>query len=276
MIKRAFIGYLKGIKTKGWIDTRYGNYSAAGLEVLHKYEKHNPIELNNFFLNIISFRDDRELKDMEKVFDKDWTKNYVEVTNSPNFLNYGKDCDFGYIYNLNEDKVEVYRGGFLEPDYEDQPGQWDDRTDKKYYTKHMFDITRDNIDKVKEMFTEEDYMIETYGKNDIYWDKNYMLGKYHYEYAPFEEFPGNPGHEYILCPECCIELCDIEDNRLNFTKDSDVMSIETPKIYGIGPQKKLEIKCKQCNTHKFYIIPARLLGGDDDTYAEYEKHETWE
>ncbi len=174
MSTRGFVGFKKDNDIRGWYNHFDSYYEGLGNKVLEKYKKHNNRELKNFFNNIILVKNDPEDRyyDNHKViFKEDWSISQpIILQDGTEFLNDGIFCEYGYVFNLDSDTVEVYRGFFKIPQYKGQKGtKGYDGT--MFYVNKVFEITRDNIGIAQEIFNNEGIL---YNENVEYWEKEFI------------------------------------------------------------------------------------------------------
>jgi len=168
-----FLSYKSGvikISTRGFIGTKkkgvitgYYNHSDSYYSYLGKKV------VENYFSN----KSIIELKEANEVLQE-----------GNLFLYDGLYCEYGYIHNLDNDTLEVYRGFFLKPQIFTKCY---DPYDKKYYTHLVFviDKAKHTLAKAKKAMLksdEEDYPSENYPERSVinvcnYCYKNIPIGE---------------------------------------------------------------------------------------------------
>jgi len=165
MSTRGFIGYKKNGIIKGWYNHNDSYYSYVGLKVLEKFNNNSSIILDNFFTKNLKLYDDEKFyENHKKVFSLNWKTDSIKLEVYNDFLDDGLDCEYGYVFNLDEDIVEVYRGGFKIEQYNGQQGY------SGYYTHNTFNITRKNIENVKKIFNK----IKINNNSTRYWERDFL------------------------------------------------------------------------------------------------------
>ena len=122
-------------------------------------------------INIIE-EDDDDLyyKNSQNILDWEWNNvENITLQNSVEFLNDGLFCEYAYIFNLDNDTVEVYRGFFSNPSKNNQQGYNSNGT--VYYVNKVLNITRSNDDLIKYLFENEN---ELYKEGVAYWEREYL------------------------------------------------------------------------------------------------------
>lgn len=147
MSTRGFVGFKKNNVIRGWYNHGDSYYKCLGLKVLEKYKKHSKEVLEKFFLEYVILTDnDKYYGNHRSVFNLDWEKDKVVLEEQSDFILDGLFCEYAYVFNLDEDIVEVYRGFFKEPK---KPNQ---KAKDKYYVNNVFNITRKNVNEVEDFF----------------------------------------------------------------------------------------------------------------------------
>ena len=159
MSTRGLVGFKKKNKIQGWYNHFDSYYSELGINVLSKYNKHTQQELNNFFNNITFVEDDvgdRFYENHKTIFSEDWSQQKVFILqDGSDFINDGLFCEYAYIFDLDNDTVNVYRGFFEEPMCKNQIG-YETHEGIIYYVNKVLTIDRDNTSIVEQLFTNED------------------------------------------------------------------------------------------------------------------------
>lgn len=174
---KGFVGFRLD---KNWktIDNVYGIccrydafYSSCGINIFDIYTKHSKIELNNMF-NSISWKPELNSEENNKfLFDlleenidlSIYENNKLCLKNENDFLNDGLFCEYAYIYNLNTDKLEIYRGFFNKKQYTNQKGIYSGYDKSKYYVHKVCEITRKSSTiKVLELLKNEGEILNYY------------------------------------------------------------------------------------------------------------------
>ena len=176
MSTRGLVGFKKDNKMQGWYNHSDSYYSWLGMKVLSKYKQHANDELVSFFNNVIFVEDDREdlfYENHKVIFDEDWSKQEVRMLqDGSEFINDGLFCEYAYVFDLDSDTIDVYRGFFETPMYENQIG-YETHEDITYYVNKVLTINRDNINIVEQLFVNEQEINEVYSKID-YWEQHYI------------------------------------------------------------------------------------------------------
>lgn len=173
MSTRGFVGFRQNGVLKGWYNHFDSYYEGLGLKVLDKYRRHNNEELKRFF-NSLTFSPFGDYYENHKIiFNLDWDEETgLILQDSTNFLNDGLFCEYGYVFNLDNDTIEVYRGLFTEPLEEGQKGyKASDGT--IYYCNKVLEVNRDNLKDVYKLFENAAEIWEQFEDVD-YWEQEYM------------------------------------------------------------------------------------------------------
>lgn len=176
MSTRGFVGFKKDNNIRGWYNHHDSYYSGLGVDVLEKFKKYNNKELKNFFNSVKLISEDLqdEYYDNHKaIFDMDW-KNLQEVIlqDGTDFLNDGLFCEYGYVFNLDDDTLDVYRGFFEEAQYENQKG-YESCDDTIYYTHKVLTLYRGKTDLAEVIFKNEGDIYEQLEEYS-YWEQEYL------------------------------------------------------------------------------------------------------
>lgn len=159
MSTRGFIGF----KTNT-VDSRDGNiyglyvssdssYNDLGLEVLNVYETTDKATFIQIF-NDIQWGSICNINYAKPVDLFKGCFSGKKLINEADFLSNGLFCEYGYVYNLENDTLEIYRGGFNFPQNSDVANlEVNINGDIPFNTHKVLTITRDtDLTKVKAMF----------------------------------------------------------------------------------------------------------------------------
>lgn len=129
-------------------------YEQTGLRVLAKYKELTKNELTEFFHSKVTFVVDSGLYNEEmatapyKIWSLDWKKDTIEVLTADAYTKYTLTREYGYVFDLDKDVVEVY-----------EQAETEEEKNKITYL-----ITRDNIEKVAKKL--EPKLREDHGLSD--------------------------------------------------------------------------------------------------------------
>jgi len=180
MSTRGFVGFKKGNEIKGWYNHSSSYYSYLGEKILDKYEDYSHDTISDFFLKNITLvkndKEDRYYQNHKDIFDKDWFVDKVTLQDGSGFLWDGLSCEYGYVFNLDNDTVEVYRSYFTLPQERVNEGKrfYESFDGTKYYTHHVCTITRENTEQIRKMFRDEDDLNENAEQND-HWEEKFLV-----------------------------------------------------------------------------------------------------
>lgn len=178
MSTRGFLGFkLNNNDTRkgnifGVYNHHYSYYSYMGVKILNAYKTTTKKDFE------LVFNSYEWVEDCEDCYEGDalsLIKGYCSddrVPNDVDFLDNGLFCEYAYIYNIENDSLEIYRGCFNFPEKENQIGS---KTvlGKSFYTHKVYTVTRDSdFDKVEYMFNNINTIIND---DDMYQTTN---GKY--------------------------------------------------------------------------------------------------
>lgn len=157
---RAFIGYRSDYGYKGFSIPNDGDYECTGMKILDKFEEYSKNELKDFFLKRVYFLGDEEelmVNTEGEFWLADWSKDELILEEENEFLNNGLFCDFGYIFDLENDRLELYRGGYEEPQKisNDLLRGYKELFNTymlEMYTHLTFVVERNDIEKTKKLF----------------------------------------------------------------------------------------------------------------------------
>lgn len=161
MSTRGFIGFKKKYNNKrndiyGMYNHYDSYYSHLGVQALEIYKNTNKETFNKMFESINWIDKDMETNSLNAIslFKNEFTNQ--EIYNASTFLNDGLFCEYGYVYNLENDTLEIYRGLFLEPQSEELRELGYVSYDKTvYHTHKVYTIDRNtDFDKIEEMFND--------------------------------------------------------------------------------------------------------------------------
>lgn len=124
---RSFVGFCQNDELKGWFNAYDGDYFGMGEKVLERYKQYDAKTLQLFFgermligdLELI--RDNNEdrvyIEDwMDEIFNIDWNTAYVSIIGNFDFFQ-GSTNTCSYVYNLDNDTVEIYHWHSKEPGF---------------------------------------------------------------------------------------------------------------------------------------------------------------
>lgn len=154
MATRGFVGYQLQNVIRGWYNHFDSYYSGLGIAVLDKFERHTQEELLDFFvrrLRLVPDKDGFLRVNQQNPFTLDWSKDYAVLPDDSDFLNDGLFCEYGYVFNLNNDELDVYRGFFKAPQRRGQ-GYSEGFDGTKYYTHRVLTIRRQDITAARQVF----------------------------------------------------------------------------------------------------------------------------
>mgnify|MGYP001344734673 CR=1 FL=1 len=117
MSASGFVGYQKNKEIKGWFNFTFSYYSSLGAKLARRFQCHSKKELEDFFLNRMELVEDgQEYYDNQiEIYEIDWGKDSIKLQDNSDFLFDGIACPFGYVFNLDNDTLDLYRGGFKKP-----------------------------------------------------------------------------------------------------------------------------------------------------------------
>jgi hypothetical protein len=87
-------------------------YDDLGIKVLQKFNVHSIEELEHFFKNKLNFSTRIEndiIFNQKYIWECDWLKQKITVKEDHHFL-FDDMCCYGYVYNLDDDSLDLYRG----------------------------------------------------------------------------------------------------------------------------------------------------------------------
>lgn len=167
MATRGFVGYQLQKVIRGWYNHFDSYYSELGIAVLDKFERHTREELLDFFTRRLKLEPDEDgflSVNAQNPLTIDWSTGYIAVPDASDFLNNGLFCEYGYVFNLDNDELDVYRGFFKAPQ---RQGQGYFEGFDGYYTHRVLTISRRDIAAARQVFMmyEElpDWTHELYG-----------------------------------------------------------------------------------------------------------------
>lgn len=171
---RGLVGYRKGNEIKAFCIENDSQYGGVGIKVLKKFQHYHQQEINDFFLHNVNFVENKEgqLVDSDKdVWRADWRERKLTLVNFADFLSNGLFCEYAYLFNLDSDTLELYRGGFEMPqarykELEEGHKEVVDTCLIKFYTHLTAEIKRPDIEKTKILFGSWDRLSNEYYKFD--------------------------------------------------------------------------------------------------------------
>ena len=116
MITRGFVGFKYNKKApRGWYNHFDSYPSGLGSEIVDKLMKHTPKELLGFFkrLKLVEQNEgggDDFYKAHKTVFELDWSKDSAILQDGKDFYKDGIFCEWAYIFNFDNETLEVYKG----------------------------------------------------------------------------------------------------------------------------------------------------------------------
>lgn len=136
--------------------------------------KETPKEDLKAIFDSIIWCDDIDNTDIDGTLLFNGKYNTRKIGNDASFLNDGLFCEYGYVYNLENDTLEIYRGFFSEPESEELESLGYESCGDKFHTHKVYTITRNSdFDKIE-------YMFNNINRNDEYYDRANVIinGKY--------------------------------------------------------------------------------------------------
>lgn len=160
MSTRGFVGFKTNCKNdrEGNIFGVYNHYDSyydgKGLQLLEIYKNTDKNTFKNIFDSIQWTTDTTKDNDIDAIELFSGLNNNVEIYNECRFLNDGLYCEYGYVYNLEDDSLELYRGFFKEPQEESfRKYGYKAYDGTVYHTHKVYTITRaSDFDKIEDMF----------------------------------------------------------------------------------------------------------------------------
>lgn len=164
MSTRGFVGFKTNCKNdrEGNIFGVYNHYdsyySGKGLQLLEIYKNTDKDTFKNIFNSIEWTNDNTNANAIDVVELFNGLNNDEKIYNESSFLNDGLYCEYGYVYNLENDSLELYRGFFPEPQSEELSKYGYKAYDgTMFHTHKVYTITRDSdFDKLEDMFKNVD------------------------------------------------------------------------------------------------------------------------
>lgn len=164
MSTRGFVGFKTNNKNDrdgnifGVYNQYDSYYSGKGIKLLEIYKKTDKEAFRKIF-NSIKWTDNEvdAIVDVIELFKGLY--NDEEIYNDSKFLNDGLYCEYGYVYNLEEDSLELYRGFFDEPENNKlKDCGCKSYNGTMYHTHKVYTITRDSdFNKIEDMFKNMKY-----------------------------------------------------------------------------------------------------------------------
>lgn len=157
MSTRGFVGFKVNNKKNrdGNIFGAYNQYdsyySSLGLKMLSIYQKYTKEDFKKVFEGVEWLDREQVLANRYSILCEEFTEGeYVfekfdkKVVNYYEFLHNGVYCEYAYVYNMERDTLEVYRGGYGAPQSEGLSNSSHLlRDDRVEYTHMVLEITRD-------------------------------------------------------------------------------------------------------------------------------------
>ena len=167
MSTRGFVGIKEKGEIKGWYNHSDSYYDCLGKELVEKYFKCNT---DNIF--------------------------WIDKGDDNNFIYDGLYCEYAYVYNKDDDVLEIYRGFFETPQWTDH-GMDSEANKTKYYTHLVMIVDR-------KIHTKEQ-VLEAMGDYDV------RPGDFdHYNYIERRKCPIVLRQEYSPELKAIIKLCMLE------------------------------------------------------------------
>lgn len=154
-------------------------YSGLGLEMLQMYLSLSQEQLINIFNNIDWT--DQDLDDSDYQYDSELShifnpdRKRVTLLNKNEFFNNGLFCEYSYLYNLETDCLEIYKGFFRKPQSPELEKngyiqKYNGETVGVYHTQKVLEINRENY--ISKILDRLDALLEKFGEEE-------SIGKYH-------------------------------------------------------------------------------------------------
>jgi hypothetical protein len=177
----GFVGYKKNGIIKGYFNLMNSQYGELGLKVLKKFNVHSKEELEHFFTNKLSFTTqyaNELLFNQKYIWECNWLNENIIVKEDHKFL-FDESCYYGYIYNLDNDSLDLYRGLFKQPQTIKERNELKMKQifiekEKKHFTHLVYSIKKNEIKDVKKLF--------------LNWDSIEKLNEGPYQEKDFMEF----------------------------------------------------------------------------------------
>lgn len=178
MSTRGFIGFKTSNKNNrsnifGVYNHYDSYYSGKGMELLNIYKATSKEDFESIFNSILWSEGSNKIEiDGIKMFEGFYEAH--QIGNDSVFLNDGLFCEYGYVYNLENDTLEVYRGFFSEPESEELESLGYLSCGERFHTHKVYTITRDSD------FGKVEYMFNTINGDEGYCDRANEIdnGKY--------------------------------------------------------------------------------------------------
>lgn len=135
-------------------DSYYSNLGKAMMELYKNTSKDD-------FMRIFKSKTWINKNSQEPSFDDFFSDKESVEFNDVEFFKNSLMCEYAYLYNLETDELEVYKGCMKEPSYENQRGKFVEFSKEYYYTNCVLVATRDNIDTLLPLF-EDDNKVRDY------------------------------------------------------------------------------------------------------------------
>jgi hypothetical protein len=155
---QGFVGYKLNGEIKGIYNEVGSQYNTLGLQVLNKFQIHSNEELQHFFLHRINFSSQGSsgyrFGHSQYWWDDCLRDRTLKMTNG--FLFHEK-CEIGYVYNLDDDTLDLYRGLFDHPQTKKEQDSLKIKSifiqpERKSYTHLVYSIKRDEVKQAEKLF----------------------------------------------------------------------------------------------------------------------------
>ena len=180
MSTRGFVGYKKNGKIKGFYNNNDSYYSYLGLKVLKKFEIYSNKQLEDFFIKklelITNDKKDEYYENHRDIWEIDWSTDNIKLQDGTSFLLDSLFCEYGYVYNLDDGTIEVYRSFFDKPHTGKERIKYEmkdifmESKKEEYFTHLVCTINKEEIEVAYRMFNS---VIEE-NKSEDYPEKIFM------------------------------------------------------------------------------------------------------
>jgi hypothetical protein len=179
MATSGFVGYKENGIIKGYFNLINSQYNELGLKVLQKFNDHSKKELEHFFKNKLNFSTRIEIDvifNQKYIWECDWLKQNITIKEDHHFL-FDDMCCYGYVYNLDDDSLDLYRGLFKQPQTIKEQNELKIKKifvdeEKKHFTHQVYSIKRNEIKKIEKLFLNWDSIEKIY--KGPYQEKDFM------------------------------------------------------------------------------------------------------
>jgi hypothetical protein len=158
----GFVGYQKNGNIKGFYIPYGSSYSDVGKNVLYKYMEYTIEEIEIFFRNKIAYVKEDIIKEImsnaSEILNADWKNSVFTIEEDSEFLKNGLYCEFGYVFNFDTNKLDLYRGLFDFPQSDNERKMFEIKTifslnyDIEPFVHHTCSISKDNIHTALKLF----------------------------------------------------------------------------------------------------------------------------